>query len=249
MSIECREVTLKRGRREVVKEFTHRFEQGKLTALVGPNGSGKSSLLKALYGYLQPLSGAVLLEGKAVLEWSPLELAQKLGVCPQEAEPSLDFQVGRLLALRHRGDLQEAWRAVEGLEFLALRSLFERKLSSLSGGERQRVRLGLALSCRSPWLILDEPANHLDLSTAWSLFEYLRKQKTTGAALALHDLPMAVRFCDHLLVLREGLLVAQGPPREVLTEDLLLRVFGLRGELVVECEQPFLKIQGVGATE
>lgn len=247
--VECRDVTLIRGQNVVIDRLTHRFEHGRITALVGPNGSGKSTLLKALYGYLVPSSGAVTLEGTAIPDWSPQALAQKLGVCPQEAEPSLDFQVGRLLSLRHGGNLQKAWGVLVDLDFLDLRPLFTRNLSSLSGGERQRVRLGLALSGRSPWLILDEPANHLDLSTAWSLFGYLESRRETGVILALHDLPMAARFCHRLIVLQGKEMVVTGAPREVLTGEILQRVFGLRGEFIEGSEEPCLQIQGVSRAE
>lgn len=245
MAIVCRELSVQRGGREVVRGFTHTFEAGRVTALVGPNGSGKSSLLKTLYGYLPPGGGTLEFDGKPPLDWSPLEFAKMVGVCPQEAEPSLDFEVGQLLALRHGGDLQAAWQGAEELPFLGLAPLFDQKLSRLSGGERQRVRLGLALGASPSWLILDEPANHLDLSTAWSLFEGVRKIPTVGAILALHDLATAARFCDYLLVLKDGLLVAEGPAESVLTSKLLSEIFGLRGELICEQEHRYLQIRGV----
>lgn len=218
---------------------------GLVTAVIGPNGSGKSSLLKALYGYLPVSEGAIELAGKDLENWSPAELASQLGVCPQEAEPSLDFQVSQLLALRFGGDLETARERLQHLPFLRLEELFPKQLSQLSGGERQRVRLGVALSGNAPWLVLDEPANHLDLSTAWSLFDYLRQPREGGVILALHDLDTAARCCDRILVLLEGSMVAHGSPREVLTPELLARVFELRGRLEAESDPAALRLQGV----
>lgn len=244
MAIVCRNLGVRRDEREVLRDFSYSFEDGRVTALVGPNGSGKSSLLKALYAYLPRATGEVLIEGKALDEWTPPELASAMGVCPQEAEPSLDFEVAQLLSLRYRGNREKTRSALSVLAFLSLTELFPRKLSQLSGGERQRVRLGMALAHQPPWLLLDEPANHLDLSTEWSLLEYL-KARPGGVILALHDLGQAVRFCDHLVVLDQGRLVAAGPPTEVLTQERLERVFGLSGRIELVDQRPRLSIGGV----
>ena len=248
MGIQVEGIRLERNFKVILDDLSTAFPKGLVTGLVGPNGSGKSSLLRILYGYLPSSGGSVLLQDKDLRAWDPRELARHLGVCPQEAEPSLDFKVEQVLALRFGGQSDRLSKGLEGLEFLRLQELFGRSLSQLSGGEKQRVRLGTALLGQAPWLLLDEPANHLDLATAWSLFEYLNHQREGGVILALHNLSTAARYCRNLLVLHEGKKVAQGKPRDVLTPQLLGEIFRLKAKLDWTDERADLKISGVTAS-
>ena len=244
LSIVLEKLNLHLGGRRVLRELSACFQRGRVTAVVGPNGSGKSSLFRAVYGYLPIEDGLISVDGQDLRDWEPSALAKHLGVCPQEAEASLDFVVEQVLCLRFGGDRSKLAGAVEEFSFLKLDELWGRKLSELSGGERQRVRLGVALSSRAPWFILDEPGNHLDLATAWSLLEYLTIKREGGVILALHDLATAARCCDDLLVLHEGKKVAFGQPKEVLTTELLRDVFRLRAELEQVDGSLQLRVQG-----
>lgn len=232
------------GTRVVIENLSVKFERGQVIGLVGPNGSGKSTLLRALYGYLTKAEGTIHIEDRELEQWAPIDLASHLGVCPQEAESSLDFEVAQLLSLRFQNCRQTLEQRLENLTFLKLPGLFGKRLSELSGGERQRVRLGTALLSEAPWLVLDEPANHLDLATAWSVLEYLTRPREGGVLLALHDLSTAARCCHQVLVLQGGQMVAFGPPSEVLTQDLLKEVFGLQARLVAENGVPAISISG-----
>ena len=245
MTFSLRRLTVERQGRPVLKSVSHVLESGQVIGVVGPNGSGKSTLLRTLYGFVEPDEGEIELNGRGLSLWNPRELASRLGVCPQEAEPSLDFRVEQVLALPLGGDLSGLREQAARLEFLSLPALFERTLSQLSGGERQRVRLGMALMRESPWLILDEPINHLDLATAWSLMRYLQKPREGGVILALHDLATAARYCRHLLVLNGGEKVAAGPPRDILTTEVLKSVFRLDATMDWSTEPPGLRVQGV----
>jgi len=245
LSFCLQELTVVRGDKEVVQDLSLTIPSGEVTGVVGPNGSGKSSLLRVLYGFFPVHKGQVSLDQTPLESWSPGGLSGRLGVCPQEAEPTLDFRVDQVLALPFAGDQKKVDEAVRDFPFLRLLELRKKKLSQLSGGERQRVRLGMSLGRRSPWLILDEPANHLDLATAWSLMEYLAASRSGGVIMALHDLATAARYCDRLIVLKSGQLAAFGPPREVLTEELLAGVFSLRGRMEWTGERPRLLIEGV----
>ncbi|HIB69741.1 MAG TPA: ABC transporter ATP-binding protein [Phycisphaerales bacterium] len=239
-------VTLNRGARPILEEINLAVEPGHITGVVGPNGSGKSTLLRVAYGFLEPDSGVVRVGDKPLREWSPRELSVSMGVCPQEAEPSLDFQVEQLLGLKG-GCLGEALLdKLRGLSFLRLEELFPKQLSQLSGGERQRVRLGVALMGSSPWLILDEPANHLDLATGWSLYHYLRERAVAGGVvMALHDLSTAVRFCRKLVMLSQGRVTGYGETEDVLTTRSLDEVFGLKGRLIKQGGETSVVIEGV----
>lgn len=239
------ELGFRRGDRDILGPLSLRLEAGEMVGVVGPNGSGKSTLLRLLYGYLTPTRGEVRLDDQPLGKFDPRALAQRMGACPQEAEPSLDFTVEQALALGLGGDLALAARRLEGYPFLALDELRGRLLSQLSGGEKQRVRLGRALLSEPSWLVLDEPANHLDLATGWSLLSYLRQPREGGVVVALHDLASACRFCHRLLVLQRGQMVALAPPSEALSAPILGSVFGLRGAVRVRDDEALLEIEGV----
>ncbi len=228
------DLVYERADRRVLGALNGEFRVGEFTGVVGPNGSGKSTLLRLLYDYLEPTQGTVELDRRKLRDHDPRALACLLGVCPQEPEPSLDFPVEQALALATNGDLQAMAQAVDSLDFLALQALFGRRLSELSGGEKQKVRLARAILIEKPWLVLDEPANHLDLRATWSLMSYLQSRRDSGVVCAMHDLSLAVAFCSRLLVLDRGIAVAFGPPSEVLTEDLLAEVFGLKAQVVTQ---------------
>jgi iron complex transport system ATP-binding protein len=239
------ELTFRRGERVILGPLNAQLPAGEMIGVVGPNGSGKSTLLRLLYGYLIPSGGTLHLDDQPLEQIEPRQLAQKLGACPQEGEPSLDFSVEQALALAAGGDRAVTAQRVERFPFLGLQDLYGRLLSQLSGGEKQRIRLGRALLSEPPWLVLDEPANHLDLATGWSLLSYLRQPRAGGVVVALHDLANACRFCHRLLVLDRGRMVALAPPIEALTPETLEQVFGLRGQVQRHDGQSLLEIQGV----
>lgn len=244
MGFELRELLLESGGRRRLGPLTLELAGGELVGVVGPNGSGKTTLLRIMYGYLTPTRGQVILDQVPLTDITAKEFSTRVGACPQEAEPSLDFSVEQALALATGGDLTRARTCAEKLDFLGLENLWGRRLSQLSGGEKQRVRLARAFFPDPAWLLLDEPANHLDLATGWALMERLRS-RPGSVVVALHDLSFATRFCHRLLVLRGGELVAWDEPRKALSREVLEQVFGLRGRVVSEGEASKLEIEGV----
>ncbi len=248
MGFELRELMVESGGRRRLGPLNFELAGRELVGVVGPNGSGKTTLLRVLYGYLTPTSGQVTLDHDPLATMAPKEFSIRVGACPQEAEPSLDFSVEQALALATGGDLTRARMCAEKIDFLGLENLWGRRLSQLSGGEKQRVRLARAFFPDPDWLILDEPANHLDLATGWALMECLRSHPGSsggGVVVALHDLAFAVRFCHRLLVLRGGELVAWDEPAKALSEEVLDHVFGLRGRVTSQGELSRLEIEGV----
>lgn len=244
MGFELREVVVESGGRRRLGPLNLELGGGELVGVVGPNGSGKTTLLRILYGYLTPTSGQVTLDHVPLTTINAKAFSTRVGACPQEAEPSLDFSVEQALALSTGGDLERAKAYAEKLDFLGLENLWGRRLSQLSGGEKQRVRLARAFFPDPSWLVLDEPANHLDLATGWALMERLRSRRG-GVVVALHDLSFAVRFCHRLLILRAGELVAWDEPEKALSEMVLEQVFGLNGRVVADGEALRLEIEGV----
>jgi len=211
---------------------------GRVLGVVGPNGSGKSTLVRCLAGLVPPDSGEVLLDGTSLGELGARRVARCLAHVGQETASDIDHRVDdvvRLGRLPHRGRFGGASRedddiAGDALAAVGLTGFERRRWSGLSGGERQRVQVARALAQQPTVLVLDEPLNHLDVRHQFDLLRLLAEGSAT-VVLVLHDLALAARWCDNLLVLSGGRAVASGPPADVLDEALLADVFGVRGRV------------------
>ncbi len=214
-------------------DVTCSLEPGRITAICGPNGAGKSSLLSALAGLLQVDSGEVLLGDAVLAAMPPRERAKALGYLPQDGEIAWDVAVRSLVELGrlpHRDRGEEA--VARALQALDLERFANRPVSTLSGGEKARALLARVLAGEPRWILADEPLAALDLAHRFTLIEHLRIAANAGAGvvLVLHDLAMAVNHADHVLVLDEGRLVAEGKPSEALAPAVIARVFGVNGD-------------------
>lgn len=219
--------------REVLREVSLTVTAGEVLALVGPNGAGKSTLLAALAADLPAAAGEVTVAGRPAPGWSARELAMRRAVLPQATTVSFPFTVAEVVAMgrapwagtaaaaEDEAAVAEAMTAAEVAGFAA------RPFSALSGGERARVALARVLAQRAPLLLLDEPTAALDLRHQELVMLLCRRLAAGGRAVVvvLHDLALAAAYADRAAVLDDGHLAAAGPPAEVLTEDLLTRVY------------------------
>ncbi|EIK53095.1 hemin importer ATP-binding subunit [Stutzerimonas stutzeri TS44] len=237
-------IAVRRGARLAVRDIDLRLQAGELFGVLGPNGAGKSSLLGALSGELPSAAGAVSLHGRALVDWPARERARRLAVLPQSSTLNFAFRVDEVVALgrlpHDSGREADARIVTEALEAADAAHLRARNYLELSGGERQRVHLARVLAQLWPGhegqvLLLDEPTSMLDPAHQHRVLQVLRDVAGRGAAVLviLHDLNLAARYCDRLLLLAEGGSQASGTPREVLRADLLHAVFGL--EVLVQC--------------
>lgn len=222
--------------RPALNAVTLAVPQSAHLALLGPNGSGKTTLLRCMLGRLRPQAGEIVLEGRPIRAWKRAELAQAVGVVPQEEHFVFPMTVREAIALgryphlgswRRESDRDRAAvdRALQRCDIWDLR---RRRLSTLSGGERQRVRIARALAQEPRILVLDEPTIHLDVRHEMEIFELVRGLVTeTGLTLitVTHNLSLAARYADKLALLKEGALVAEGAPADVLSPSLLEEVF------------------------
>jgi iron complex transport system ATP-binding protein len=218
--------------RAIIRDITLEVGTGETVGLIGPNGSGKSSLLRCLAGLRAPVSGAVRYDGEDVTGWDSRRIAQRLAFVEQASDSDSDLRVGDVVALG-RTPFRDRWRGltasdhaiVDGaLDHLDLTDLRHRLWNTLSGGERQRAHIARAFA-QCPWaILLDEPTNHLDIRHQLELMALLAGTDQT-VLVALHDLALAARFCDRLVLLNGGQRVAAGPPAEVLTADRLREVY------------------------
>ena len=242
--LHARDLVLGYGSAEpVVRGLDLQVLEGAITAVIGPNGCGKSTLLRALGRLLAPRSGAVLLDGQQIDRLPTREVARRLGVLPQSPTAPDGLTVGDLVA-RGRAPHQSWWQqwsredeqaVAEALRWTGMLEHADRPVDVLSGGQRQRAWISMALAQGTDVLLLDEPTTYLDLAHALEvldLVDRLHDERGRTVVMVLHDLNLAARYADELVVMQAGTVVAQGHPSEVLSEALLLEVFGLVARLV-----------------
>lgn len=227
------------GRR--LADFSAMLRLGEVTAICGPNGAGKSTLLGCLAGLLRCDAGVVRLGGEPVAMLPPRVRARALGYLPQSAEVAWDVRVEVLVGLgrlpwqgaplhRSHATAADDFAAVEdAIAAMDLAELRHRPVSRLSGGERARALVARVLAGRPRWLLADEPLANLDLAHAATLIAQLKEQAAAGAGvvLVLHDLATAMNHADRVLVLHRGTAVADGPPAQAMSEEIIERVWGV----------------------
>ena len=255
--IETKQVRYRVRGREILRGIDFHVEEGEFVGLIGPNGSGKSTFLKNIYKVLHPQSGDISLMGGDLLAMSNREMAQRLAVMAQEQEAAFDFTVEEVVMMGRQArkrlletESQEDRALVtQVLERTQLTPLREQGFSTLSGGEKQRVLMARALAQQTPILILDEPTNHLDIKYQLQLMELLRQSGRTVVA-AIHDLNLAAAYCHRLYALKNGVIVGEGTPRELLTPAFLREVYEVEAEVLTGRDgalRVFFCSQGEGA--
>ncbi|HET7275365.1 MAG TPA: ABC transporter ATP-binding protein [Longimicrobiaceae bacterium] len=221
---------------DAVDRVTASVAAGRCTAVLGPNGSGKSTLMRLMLGTLRPDEGSIRFGGKALSGWTRKELAREIGVVPQFEEAAFPMSVRQLVAMgryptlgpwRREGD--DDRRAIStAMDRCEVADLADRPIATLSGGEKQRVRVARALAQEPRVLALDEPTLALDIRHEMAIFELLRDLVGGGVTVLIitHNLDLASRYADSLILLDRGRVAAHGTPTEVIDADLLTRVYG-----------------------
>lgn len=242
MTLHASNVSWKRGGALVVDGVTLHPAPGRTVGLLGPNGSGKSSLLHLLAGAASPTSGVVELDGAELGSLKRKHIARAVAVVGQHAHTDVDVTVGdvvRLGRIPHRGafggsDLDDD-AVDDALAQTGLTDKADRLWRTLSGGEQQRAHIARALAQQPREMLLDEPTNHLDIHHQLELLALVARLPITSI-VALHDLNLAAMFCDEVLVLQDGKVVAGGAPADVLTEELIAEVYRVRARVSVDDE-------------
>ncbi len=242
MTLSLRGIEVAFGERPVLRGVDLEVAPGEVVALVGPNGAGKTTLLRVASRVLSPDAGEARLDGRPLDAWSRRALSRAIAVVPQDTGIPFPFRAGELvvmgrvphqplLGFDREEDVDHARRALErmSIEHLADRSVFE-----LSGGERQLVAFARALAQDPQMLLLDEPTAFLDLRHRVQVLGVVRELAAQGrsALVVSHDLNLAARACDRLVVLQDGLIVASGLPEEVMTAELLADVYGTEADIL-----------------
>jgi iron complex transport system ATP-binding protein len=242
-TLAAQNLTLAYGDRTVVDGLDIEIPPGRITAIIGANGCGKSTLLRALARLLAPADGVVLLDGQPVRGRPSKEVARVLGLLPQSPTAPEGITVSDLVGRGrhpHQGLLAK-WSprdyevVAEALTATGTADLADRTVDELSGGQRQRVWIAMALAQETDILLLDEPTTFLDVShqiEVLDLLTDLNRDRGTTTVMVLHDMNLAARYADHVFALRDGRVVASGPPSEVMTGSLIRDVFGLDAVII-----------------
>ncbi|MFJ2172843.1 ABC transporter ATP-binding protein [Streptomyces sp. NPDC087851] len=238
-TLQARDVRLGYDGREVVAGLSVDIPPGRITMIVGPNACGKSTLLRSMARLLAPTAGRVLLDGKDIQAMPTKEVASVLGILPQSPVAPDGITVSDLVGrgrYPHQGWFRR-WTAeddtavAQALLATDVLELASRPVDELSGGQRQRVWIAMALSQRTDILLLDEPTTFLDISHQLDVLDLLTDlNRSYGSTIAvvLHDLNLACRYADHLIAMKDGRIVAEGAPADIVSAELVTEVFGMR---------------------
>lgn len=243
MAIVAENITLGYGQRTIIEDLSIKIPEGAFCSVIGPNGCGKSTLIKGLSRNLKIRCGAVTIQKKDLHSYDTKLLARKMAYVAQSPHVPEQFTVRELVGngrFPHLGWLgrlsSQDQRAIDqAMERTEMTLLADRDLSALSGGERQRAWIAMALAQEADILLLDEPTTFLDIAHQFQTLEIidsLQKQTHTTVLMVLHDLNQAARYSDLIFVMHEGMLVAQGAPKEVISEELLRKVFSIETRIM-----------------
>lgn len=241
MILRTENLTVSYGTQKVLDGLSLTLPAGKTTALLGPNGCGKSTLLNCFSRLITPKSGTIMLEDKSLSDFSSRQLARCLALLPQHHLTPEGITVRELvsygrspwLSLWGRLSAEDNTRINIAMNQTQTQFLAERRLTELSGGQRQRAFLAMVLAQDTPVVLLDEPTTYLDINHQVELMRLMDELKAVGKSViaVLHDLNHASRYCDHLVVLANGRVAAQGAPEEVMKPELLKAVFSIEAEI------------------
>ncbi|WP_305095036.1 heme ABC transporter ATP-binding protein [Prescottella sp. R16] len=233
VTMRATDISVQRGGRTVLDHVSVEVRAGEILALVGPNGAGKSTLLAALSGDQPVVSGTIELDGRPLDAWSAPEMARRRAVLPQQHTVGFSFtarqvvRMGRAPWQRTPQAADDEQQVEDCLDICDVRHLADRPFTVLSGGERARVALARVLAQSTETILLDEPTAALDLGHQETVMRIAQDRARAGAAVVvvLHDLGLAAAYADRICVLEDGQASADGPPSEVLTDELLSRVY------------------------
>lgn len=250
----AQEVRVRLGGKPVVEGVTAIFETGTVTAILGPNGAGKSTLLACLAGLRKPQSGSVRLGGQALLEMAPRARARRIGFIPQTPEVAWAVEarilvgLGRTPFIGSSGlSLEDAAAIDRAMAAAGVTELADRDVTTLSGGERGRVLIARALAGDPEWLLADEPLTGLDPGhqlDAGDLFRAMAHEQGRGVIVTLHDLSLAARIADRIIVMAAGTVLADGPPGEALSPAVMKAAYDVEARVVEGDGGPLIEIVG-----
>lgn len=250
MSLRAQQVAVSIDDTPVLAGLDCRVQPGQVLGVIGPNGAGKSTLLRVLAGLVEPDSGGVWVDEESIAGLPGRARARRIAYLPQQGEIHWPISVANVVALGRYpheeagsgGGSAIAARIDEVMDRAGVAQFAHRPMHALSSGERARVLFARALAVQGDYLLADEPVAALDPRAQLEILQLMRAEAATGCGVAvvLHDLSLALRFCDRLLMLQQGQVYADGPPVDVMTPDALREVYGVEALVGRQDEQPYV---------
>ena len=236
--IELKHIQVSYGKREILRDIDATIAPGRITAVMGPNGCGKTTLLRCIGGLLEPTSGSVAIDGQEVGSYSARALAQKVAFVRQQAQTDFEFSafetvlMGRNPYQHHlQNESQKDWDIVEQcMKQTNTWHLRLAKPAEMSGGEMQRVMIARALAQQTPVLLMDEPVSNLDIAHQLEIMRLLRTTDKT-VVIVIHDLNLALQFCDDLMLIHNGALLFHGRMADGLTTENIATAYGVKSHM------------------
>ena len=237
----------------LLHDISINIPRGSFVGIIGPNGSGKSTLLKTIYRANKASAGSVYLNGTKMTRMSGKEIARQMAVVAQENQVSFDFSVMEIMMIglyakrtfRDRAGVDDTRICEEALASVGMLELKDRSFLSLSGGEKQKVLIASAFSRDPQLIVLDEPTNHLDVGYQFLILDIMKRREDVTIFTSIHDMNMAMQYCDQIIALKNGRIFCTGTPREVLTPENLKELFRVRAELLeVPGSVPYIRYLG-----
>ncbi|MGL4252536.1 MAG: ABC transporter ATP-binding protein [Fusobacteriaceae bacterium] len=225
--------------KQILDRINLSIHKGKFVGLIGANGCGKSTLLKNIYSNLKPKGAKILLEGQNIDTIERRSLAKKMSVLAQSQQIDFDFTVENIVdmgryshnTLFSQDKNQNREIVKKSLTDVGMLDMKDKSFSTLSGGEKQRVLIARAFAQETDFLILDEPTNHLDIKYQIQIMDIIKSQKKTVLAV-IHDMNMASSYCDHIIALKDGKIVAEGSPSQIFTSENIENIFGIKSHII-----------------
>jgi iron complex transport system ATP-binding protein len=238
MRISTKDVDFSFGETKILRHINFEAKEGSLIGIIGPNGSGKTTLLKVLSRVLKPKKGTIYLNDNGLSQLSHREIARNMAVVPQDTSINFDFTAFEIVLMGRTPHVRRLQKEMsrdfgivdETMKLTNTRRLKDRLITTLSGGERQKVIIAKALVQEPNVLLLDEPTANLDISNQIEIMDLIKdavNRKRITAIMAIHDINLAARYCNEMILLKEGRIFASGTPKSVLTQKNIKSVFGV----------------------
>ena len=252
-ALSVKHISYEIDRVKLIDDVSLDVPKGSFVGIIGPNGSGKSTLLKTIYRAHKATAGSVYLNGEEMDQLSNKEIARRMAVVTQENQVSFDFSVMEIMMIArysHRSFLSknsgnDTALCEEALDSVGMLHMKNRSFLSLSGGEKQKVLIASAFARQPELIVLDEPTNHLDVGYQFLIMDIMKKQQSATIFTSIHDMNMALQYCDHLIALKGGRVHCAGTPLEVLTPQLMEELFHVRAQVITEPGQvPYIRYLG-----
>lgn len=223
----------------LLKDISLDIPKGSFVGIIGPNGSGKTTLLKTIYRVYKASQGTVYLNGTEISRMTSKEIARQMAVVSQENQVNFDFSVMEIMMiglyakrpLLSADSPQDIRGCEEALETVGMLEFKNRSFLSLSGGEKQKVLIASAFARKPDLIVLDEPTNHLDVGYQFLILDIMKQHKDVTVFTSMHDMNMAMQYCDYLIALQDGKVYVAGSPREVLTQENLRKLFHVNAQI------------------